>query len=457
MNAAPNDNPDSQSPPVGENGSSDAQPVAVTTETETSTRPDEFDVPERLPILPIRDTVAFPGTVMPLEVNREKSKRVLDMALGGSRLVAVVAQQSASIEDPKLEHLFRVGTVCRLLKLFQMPDGSKTVIVHGLVRVGIEKVTEDEGYLEATVHARPDSTETTKEIDALVHTVRHGADKVLERSENIPEEARIVLHGIETPGGLADFLAANLPLGLVHKQELLETFDVTDRLRKANLAVAAQLEILELSEKIQARVNEQVDKSQREYYLREQLKAIKKELGDRDSQDGTRQELLVRIKAAKMPEDVEKEALREVDRLEHIPQVSPEHGTVLDYLDWLVEIPWSKTTKDNLDINRAQEILDEDHYGLEKVKKRILEFLAVRTLSKKSRGPILCFIGPPGVGKTSLGKSIARALGRTFIRLSLGGVRDEAAIRGHRRTYIGAMPGAIVREIRKAGNRNPLF
>jgi len=433
------------------------EPVAVADGIREADDADAIEIPERLPILPVRDTCTFPGTVVPLQISREKSKRVLDMALAGSRLIAVVAQRSAETEDPHLDDLYRVGTACVILKMLKMPDGSETIIVHGVRRVGVEAVTKEDDYLEATVHAHTDPKEVTTEQQALAHLIRTAAEKIIELSPNIPDEARQVLDGIEHPGGLADFLAANLSLGLVHKQELLETFDVTERLRKVNVAIAAQLEVAELSNKIQQQVRGQVDKSQREYYLREQLKAIRQELGEEDARSVTLNKLRERIKTAKMPEAVEAEANREVERLEHIPQASPEYSMTLDYVEWLVELPWSVSTEDSLDIHRAQEILDEDHFGLEKVKKRILEFLAVRTLKSEMRGPILCFTGPPGVGKTSLGQSIARAMGRNFIRISLGGIRDEATIRGHRRTYVGSMPGRIIREIRRADSNNPLF
>ena len=431
--------------------------VAVTAGAE-AVEPDEtLKIPDHLPILPIRDAVAFPGTVMPLQIEHEKPKRVLDLALAGNRMVAVVAQRSPTTEDPKLDDLYRVGTACTILKMFKVSDGSETIIVHGLRRVAVEALTKEDEYLVATVHAYADPGEITTEQRALMHAIRNAADRIIELSPNVPDEARQVLHGIEKPGGLADFLAANLPLGVVHKQEILETFDVTDRLRKVNLAVAAQLEVVELSHKIQQQVHDSVDKAQREYYLREQMRVIQRELGEDRGEAGKIVELRKRIGEAKMPETVQAEALREVERLESIPTVSPEYSMTLDYIEWLIELPWSVGTDDILDIRRAEEVLNEDHYGLEKVKKRILEFLAVRKLKKDTRGPILCFTGPPGVGKTSLGQSIARAMGRKFIRISLGGIRDEATIRGHRRTYIGAMPGRIIREIRRAASNNPLF
>jgi ATP-dependent Lon protease len=419
----------------------------------------EIEIPEHLPILPIRDETVFPGTVMPLNIRRDKSKRVLDLALAGSRLIAVVAQRSADVEDPTLDDLYRVGTACMILKMFKAADGSEMIVVHGLSRVGIEGITHQNEYLEAIVHPyrSPAEEEQTKELEALMHGVRQTAQRIIQLSPNVPDEALVVLQAIKEPGTLADFLAANLSLSLVPKQELLETFDVRDRLRKVHVAAAAQLEVVELSNKIQDQVRQEVDRSQREYYLRQQMKAIREELGDTDARGKTLVVLREKVEAARMPDPAHAEAQRELDRLENIPAASPEYSMVLDYVEWLAQLPWSVSTEDNLDIERAARILDEDHYGLEKIKKRILEFLAVRTLKKDSRGPILCFAGPPGTGKTSLGQSIARALGRRFMRISLGGVRDEAAIRGHRRTYVGAMPGTIIRELRKAGSNNPLF
>ncbi|MCH8146581.1 MAG: endopeptidase La [Planctomycetes bacterium] len=414
-------------------------------------------IPERLPLLPIRDTVAFPGTVMPLQISRDKSKRVLDLALGGSRMIVAVAQRSADTEYPKLEDIYRIGTACIILKMLRMPDGTESIVIHGLRRVGVEAIIRESDYLEATVHAYTDSEEKTTEQQALIHIIRTSADRIIELSPNIPQEAREVLSSIQSPGGLADFLASNLPLGLIHKQELLETFDVTDRLRKINLAVAAQLEVTEMSDKIQREVKGQLGKTQREYYLREQMKVIQSELGQTDARTETQTDLRERIKKASMPRKIEKEIFKEVERMSHIPVTSPEYGVALDYVECMTDLPWAVSTEDSLDIERAAGILDEDHYGLDKIKKRILEYLAVRTLKKDSRGAILCFTGPPGVGKTSLGQSIARAMGRKFIRVSLGGTHDEAAIRGHRRTYIGAMPGRIIRELRRAGTHNPLF
>ncbi len=414
-------------------------------------------IPEELSILPVRDTVAFPGTIVPLTVGRIKSKRLVIDVSQGSKILGVVAQRRGETEDPGLDDLYRVGTVATVLKHLEMADGSQSVIVHCLTRFGIESILRTEPYLVGKVHTREDSFVESTELQAIIETAKRLAERVIGLTPGVPEEAQTILANIKKPGSLADFLAANLSLDLIEKQELLETFDIRDRLAKINKALARQLEILELSNKIHSQVKSQIDKTQREYYLREQLEAIQKELGQTDGAEVEVKRLRERIKKAKMPEAVDKEAQRELDRLARTPQASPEHSGIVDYLEWLCELPWAVTTKDNLDLDRAERILDEDHYDLEKVKRRILEFLAVRKLNPQGRSPILCFIGPPGVGKTSLGQSIARALGRKFIRMSVGGVRDEADIRGHRRTYIGSIPGRVIQEIRKAASNNPVF
>jgi len=414
-------------------------------------------IPDTLPLLPIRDSVAFPGTIMPLNVGRDKSKRLIEKVASGDKLIGVIAQRDRDVEEPGLDDIYRVGTVCAILKLLSLPDGTLNIIVHGLSRFGIESIVQTDPYLVAVIHAREDTEEGSPELDALVHTARQSAYRVFELTPSVPEEARIVLDNIDTAGGVADFLAANLSIGLVKRQELLETFSVPDRLRKINTALAEQIQLLELANKIQSQVRSQIDESQREYYLQEQLKAIQKELGQSDARTAELDALRKRIAKAKMPEAAQREAERELTRLQRIPQASPEYSVAVDYLNWLCDLPWAVQTPDQLDIGRAERILNEDHYGLEKVKQRILEFLAVRKLKPEGRGPILCFVGPPGVGKTSLGQSIARALGRKFVRISLGGLHDEAQLRGHRRTYIGAMPGRILQEIRKAGSNNPVF
>jgi ATP-dependent Lon protease len=417
----------------------------------------EAVVPELLPILPVRDTVLFPGTIVPLNIGREKSKKLIESVSAGNKTLGVVAQQNAETEDPGLNELFRVGTVVSILKVIPLAEGNQSIIVHGLVRFGIEELAQTAPFLIARAHSREDTFVESTELGALVETAKRQAQRVIELTPGVPDEAISILNHIDKPSSVADFLAANLSLSLVEKQELLETFDVPERLRKIIKALASQLDILELSRKIHQQVKKQIDKSQREYYLHEQLEAIQKELGQADGRDAELAELRKAVTKAKMPEVVEKEANRELDRLKRIHQASPEYSVGIDYLHWLSEMPWSLSTEDNLSIARAEKVLNEDHYGLEKVKKRILEFLAVRKLNPNGRGPILGFAGPPGVGKTSLGQSIARALGRKFIRMSVGGVRDEADIRGHRRTYIGALPGRVLQEIRKAAANNPVY
>ncbi len=450
---APPEPPDEPSEVGGEEAPGEPVTLAAT----LGGGPRRVEVPELLPLLPVRDTVAFPGTIIPLTLGREKSKRVVDAVITGSKIIGIVAQRRAEVEDPQLNDLHRVGTAAAILKLLKMPDGTHSIIVHGLVRFGIEELVGTEPYLVARAHTREDTVEESTELEALVQTARQQAQRVIELSPGVPEQALEVLNSIDKPGALCDFLAANLNLNLTQRQEILETFDVVDRLRKIAAHLAKQIDVLELSAKIQSDVKGQVEKQQREYFLHEQLRAIQRELGQADAREVELNDLRERVRKAEMPEVVEKEAMREIDRLAKIPQASPEYSNAMDYVEWLCEMPWAVSTRDHLDIAKAEAILDKDHYDLERVKKRILEFLAVRKLRPTGRGPLLCFAGPPGVGKTSLGQSIARALGRKFIRVSLGGVRDEADIRGHRRTYVGSMPGRIMQEIRKAGSNNPVF
>ncbi|MFQ5806125.1 MAG: endopeptidase La [Phycisphaerae bacterium] len=430
------------------------EPVTASNAAE---KPGLPDIPRELPVLPVRNVVVFPGTVVPLSIGREKSKRLIDAVLAGSKLLAIFAQRREEVDDPGIDDIYRVGTVAQVLKLLRMPDGTNSLLVHGVLRAGLEQFVATEPYWRALIHPHRDEVKPALEIEALMYNARQAAEQVIGLSPSVPEEALQILQSIKESGPLADFLAANLSLGLVQKQELLETFDVADRLRKVNATLQNQLEVLQLAQKIQTDVRKEIDKTQRQYYLQEQLKAIKKELGQEDTLAAEVQELRQRIEEAKMPETVLKEANRELERLARISQVSPEHGLIRDYLDWLIELPWTVETEDKLDLQRAEEILEADHYGLEKIKRRILEHLAVHKLNPEGKSPILCFAGPPGVGKTSLGQSIARATGRKFIRIALGGMRDEADIRGHRRTYIGAIPGRLIQEIRKAGTRNPLF
>jgi len=426
-------------------------------EDQAPEKPELPEIPRELPVLPVRSVVVFPGTVVPLSIGREKKRRLMDAVLAGNKLLAVFTQRREEVEDPGINDIYRVGTVAHVLKLLRMPDGTNSLLVHGVLRAGLEEFVTTEPYWRALVHTHADEVQPALQLEALTHNAREAARQVIELSPNVPEEALQILDGIKNAGPLADFLAANLSLGVVQKQELLETFDVADRLRKVNATLQNQLEVLQLAKKLQSDVRKEIDKTQRRYYLQEQMKAIRKELGEEDAFAAEIQELRERIDKADMPELVLKEANRELERLGRISQASPEHGVIRDYLDWLIEMPWTRQSEDKLDLKRAEKILEADHYGLKQVKRRILEYLAVHILNPQGKSPILCFAGPPGVGKTSLGQSIARATGREFIRIALGGIRDEADIRGHRRTYIGAIPGRLVQEIRKGGTRNPLI
>ncbi|NLW87077.1 MAG: endopeptidase La [Planctomycetes bacterium] len=415
-------------------------------------------IPTEVGVLPVRNIVIYPGMVIPLGVGRAKSRRLLEATLPENKVIVTICQRKFETEDPRPEDLYEIGTAAMVLKLLRMDESNQSVIVHGLVRVQIEEWLGLEPYLRARVRVLQEDMPQGTETDALVMNVRSLASRVIQMIPNIPEEAAVVLDSIDQGSALSDFLASNLLQAEVPvKQNLLEELNVNQRLRMIGVELQKQLEVTELSQKIQNQVKSSIDKTQREYFLQEQLKAIQKELGQVDEKAQEVEELREKIEAAKMPEVVKTEAMRELGRLEKIPSASPEYQVVRTYLDVMIELPWSIQTKDKLDVNVAQKVLDEDHYDLEKVKRRILEYLAVRKLAPESRGPILCFVGPPGVGKTSLGQSIARALGRKFIRMSLGGMRDEAELRGHRRTYIGAMPGRVVQEIRKAGTKNPVF
>jgi len=417
----------------------------------------EFKLPDVIPILPIRNAVAYPGTVTPLAIGCQRSKQLITETTPNESVIGLVTQRNPETDDPDFDDIYSVGTAATILKVIKMPQGLIHIVVHGIARFRITKRLATEPYLKAAVQLLTFRTKMTKNLQALIVSVRQAANRVIALSPSVPEEASVLLENIENPSALADFLAANLSLPVKEKQQFLEELDPAKRLEKMSVALANQLEVLELSHKIQGRVRESIEKNQREYFLQEQLKAIQSELGRGDRQTEELKQIRKDVEKAKMPEKVEAEALRELDRLSKIPPVSPEYSVIRTYLDWVCELPWSIETKDQLDINKAHRILNQDHYDLRKVKKRILEFLAVRKLNPTGKSPILCFIGPPGVGKTSLGKSIARALERKFIRISLGGIRDEADIRGHRRTYIGALPGRILQELRKAASKNPVF
>ena len=415
------------------------------------------DIPAVAAVLPVRNMVIFPGAPAPLQVGRKKSRRLLDDLLPEQKTLVVVCQKRAEVEDPKPRDLFRTGTAVTVVKVLRMDDGTQTVVLRGLRRVHIDEWVSQSPYMRAEVTPLTDRIADASEIEALMFNVQTMARRVIALSPGVPDEVMLILDNIESPGMLSDFLASNMDMPLVDKQRMLSELDVNQRLRTISGALQHQVDVLELSGKIQDQVKANIGESQRQYFLQEQLKAIQKELGQLDDRTAEVEHVRRRIEAAGMRDDIEKECLRELSRMEKTPSASPEYNVIRTYLDWMTELPWSNSTEDKLDVNRAERILNKDHYDLQQVKRRVLEYLAVRKLAPESRGPILCFVGPPGVGKTSLGQSIARALGRKFIRMSLGGMRDEAELRGHRRTYIGAMPGRIVQEIRKAGTNNPVF
>jgi len=415
------------------------------------------ELPAELPILPIREAVLYPRMLLPLMVTQERMIKLIDAALLSNKMIGIVAIKHKEVEEVKPEHLFPIGCAAHILKMLKMPDNSLRLLIQGTSRIALGEFTQREPYFRAKVTPLKDQGEKTTDIEAVMVGVKGIFQKVVELAPNLPAELGIMAMNLEEPGALADLIASILNIPLEDKQTLLETLDVQARLGKANFFLTKELSILELSSKIQSQVREGIDKSQREYFLREQLKAIQKELGEKDERTVEIEELRQRLIQAKLPSEAMKEGERELDRLAKMPPAAAEYTVSRTYLEWLIDLPWAVSTEDNLDISQAQKVLDEDHYDLEKVKKRILEYLAVRKLKADMKGPILCFVGPPGTGKTSVGKSIARALGRKFIRMSLGGVRDEAEIRGHRRTYVGALPGRVIQGIRKAGSNNPVF
>ena len=412
---------------------------------------------QTLPLLAIRNTVIFPVLAFPINVGRDKSLKSINKAMDSERLLGIVAQRDGSVEDPDTDELYETGTMVKILKSVKMPGNKLNVIIQGLNRFRILEYTQTEPYLEARIELLEEETLSGVEVEALLLNLREQAQKIIELSPHIPTEASFLVRSIDNPGILSDIVASNLGIGVAEKQDLLETLTVRERLEKVIALITKEIHVLELSNKIQSEVKGEMDKAQREYFLREQMKAIQKELGEVDERQEEFEELKRGIRNARMPKEVEKIAIKEFKRMSRMSPGAAEYTVSRTYLDWLVELPWSKSSKDQLDIDRAGEILDEDHYDLAKVKQRILEYLAVRKLKADMKGPILCLVGPPGVGKTSLGRSVARALGRKFIRISLGGVRDEAEIRGHRRTYIGSLPGKIIKGIKKAGTNNPVF
>ena len=418
---------------------------------------------DEYPVMPLRNTVLFPQQVIPIYIGRERSLKLINDLDPKKRYIVVVAQEDGSIEDPKSSDLYAYGTLAQVLKVFDMPDNSKSAIVQGISRVKILDYTNQEPYFFAAVESMEDEPITDDlEVDALAANLRQAFDELMKVAPNLTEEHSGMLKNIQKPNRLTDRAISVITISNQEKQEILEELNVKKRIEKALNLISREIQRIKLGEEIQSEVHDEITKTQREYYLREQMKAIKKELGE-DEGSVELKELEDKLKAAKMPEDADKVAMKELDRLSRIPTQSPEYNVSRTYIEWLSDLPWSESTDDRIDLKEAMKILDDDHYGLDKVKERIIEYLAVRNLKQKKdpdgrvKGPILCFGGPPGVGKTSLGKSIARSMGRKFVRLSLGGVRDEAEIRGHRRTYIGALPGRIIQSIKKAGTNNPVF
>lgn len=419
-----------------------------------------LSIPDDIPVLPLRDTVLFPDSFMPLAVAREASIRLIEKALAEDQLVGVFTQREASIEEPTQDDLYSVGTITHIHKMFKLPDGSLRLIVQGLARVSLQNIIETDPFIRAAVSSAEESVSDSDhlEIDALQRNINNNFQQIVSLSPLLSDDLQALSGNITDPGKLTDFIASSLTtLGTSAKQEILETLDIRSRMDHLNRILIKELEVLELGSKIQSEVQSEVGKNQREYLLREQLKAIQKELGETDDQAKEIEELREKINACGMPEVVQKEAFRELDRLSKMPPAAAEYTVSRTYLDWLVMLPWNLRTEEKIDLARAKETLDGDHSGLEKAKDRIIEYLAVRKLKPDIKGPILCFVGPPGVGKTSLAKGIAASLDRKFVRVSLGGMRDEAEIRGHRRTYIGALPGQIIQGLRRAETKNPVF
>ncbi|MBX6423250.1 endopeptidase La [Thermosulfurimonas sp. F29] len=420
---------------------------------------ESIEVPEILPLMAIRDIVLFPGMVIPLFVGREKSLNAVSEALNGEKLLALVTQKDPMEEDPPPEGLFRVGVVGLIIRTFKLPEDRLKVLVQVLARVEVDEFLETEPSFRVRITPIREKEPETLSVDAeaLMRSVRETAEKVLALRGLLNPDLSALLASVEEPGRLSDLVAAHVRFKISEAQDLLETYEGLERLKKIYRYLQREFEIASLQAKIQTEAQEEMARSQREYFLREQLRAIKRELGETDELEAEIEELREKIRKARMPKEVEKEALKQLSRLEMMHPDTAEATVIRTYLDWLIELPWRKSTRDRLDLKEAKRILDEDHYNLEKIKERLLEYLAVKKLNPRAKGPILCFVGPPGVGKTSLGRSIARALGRKFVRVSLGGVRDEAEIRGHRRTYVGALPGRIIQGLKQAGVNNPVF
>ncbi len=424
-----------------------------------ATQNQDVEIPDQLPLLPVRDIVVFPYMVLPLFVGRDMSIKAIEAALAGNRMIFLTTQKALDVENPAPEDIHPVGTVGIIMRMLKLPDERIKILVQGVTKAKIERYIQSDPYysvkIAKIVEAKP--SVPPLETEAVMRSIKEQIERIVSLGKVLMPDVMVVIENLEEPGRLADMVVSNLGLKVELTQEVLEIIDPITRLKRVSEILSKEIEVLSMQQKIQAQAKGEMDKTQREYFLREQLKAIQKELGELDERAEEIAEFRKRVKDAKMPEKVLKEAEKQLKRLEKMHPDTAESATVRTYLEWMVELPWSKKSRDNLEIKPAAKVLNEDHYDLEKVKERILEYLAVRKLKEKMKGPILCFVGPPGVGKTSLGKSIARALGREFVRISLGGVRDEAEIRGHRRTYVGALPGRIVQGIKQAGTNNPVF
>ena len=431
--------------------------VAVSAEEHQRAEELGQELPTTLPVLPLKETVVFPESMTPLAIGQERSIQLIDDVVGGDRLLALVTVRNDEADVPTWDDLYDVGTAAVVHKMIRVPDGTMRILVQGLRRVRLERRVLDDPYLVGEFVEVPDRLEETKEVEALTRNVQTLFGQIVALAPYLPEELQIAAANVDDPSALCYLVASTIRLKTEEKQKLLELVDVETRLREVLLILNREQEVFELGTRIQSQIQSELDKGQREFYLRQQLKAIQEELGETDPEQAEIAELRARLEELDLPEDVDKAALRELGRLERLPSAAAEYGVIRTYLDWIVTLPWNATTTDNLDLARARAVLDEDHYDLEKVKDRIIEHLAVSKLRQDASGQILCFVGPPGVGKTSLGQSIARTLERKFARLSVGGVRDEAEIRGHRRTYIGAMPGSIIRALRDAESKNPVL
>jgi ATP-dependent Lon protease len=419
----------------------------------------DIEIPQELPVLAVRDIVIFPYMIIPLFVGRDISVKAVEHALNTNRLILLLTQKDFNIEVPEPSDLYNIGTICMIMRMLRLPDGRLKILVQGISKAKALDFYQSEVFYMAKIEKIEDEAikEITIEHEAIIRTVKEQLEKVISLGKNILPDAMVIIENIDEPGRLADLIASNLGLKSDQAQEILEINNPIERLKKINEILNREIQLLTIQQKIQKDAKNEIDKTQREYFLREQLKAIQRELGDIDEKAEEITEFRKKIEEAKMPEKVKEEAEKQLKRLERMHPESAESAVIRTYLEWLTELPWTRSTEDRLDIKSAKDVLDKDHYDLEKVKERILEYLSVRKLKEKMKGPILCFIGPPGVGKTSLGRSIAKALGREFVRISLGGVRDEAEIRGHRRTYVGALPGRIIQGIRQAGKNNPVF